>query len=344
MPNWNDINNSLSEFVLAAGRLEELLSELGCDASYSAGGRALRGPCPVHLGAGQNFVAGTDGEEFPIFWACHSHHCHKTGKLKGNLLGLVRGALTHDPHRPASMTRAVQFIKDFLARGDRPATARWSPPRPTWTALSLTREQVRQQLVIPSPYFLSRGFSAAVLDRFDIGESLKLRNRAVAPVYDDTGSRCISFLTRSTRLTCTLCNGCHDRAADCRGAEPRWRFEAGFPKGEYLYNYATAVSAAGSFVLLVEGVPDVLRAAEAGIVAVSGFGTGLSVMQMQKLAVLNKPVVVAFDNDDAGRAAAPDLARMLRRGCVRAEVRHPPAAFKDVGEMPAEAVSQWLAA
>ena len=119
------------------------------------------------------------------------------------------------------------------------------------------------------------------------------------------------------------------------------RFEKGFPKGDYLFNYAAAKSA--PVVLLVEGVGDVLRAAEAGVVAVCGFGTDISVFQTVKLSCL-KRVLVAFDNDEPGQKAAHDLVPRLRRDGVHAEVRHPPAAFKDVAEMPVVAVREWLAA
>jgi DNA primase len=67
------------------------------------------------------------------------------------------------------------------------------------------------------------------------------------------------------------------------------------------------------------------------------------VAQCLKLSALNKPVVVAFDNDEPGRNAARELLPVLRREGVRAVVKHPPTEFKDVGEMPAAAVTEWLA-
>lgn len=343
MPNWNRINNELSEAVLASGRLDELLSALGSDVKGLSCGTRFRGPCPVHLGADSNFVVGTNGDLFPIFWACHSRNCHKTGKLMGNLLGLVRGARTQNPDRPAPVPEAVTFIEDFLARGgDSPTAVRRSPVRPTRATQSWTREQVRQRLVIPSPYFLSRGFSRAVLDRFDIGESRKL-DRATIPIYDDPGRTCVGAITRSTSTSCSLCNKCHDVTDPCGRGESRWSFLPGFPKGDYLFNFAAGRSRA-PFVLLVEGVPDVLRAAEAGIVAMCGFGTGLSEQQVVKLTMLNKKVVVAFDNDDAGREAGRNLMPALHEAGLRAVLKSPPSRFKDVGEMPAETVATWLAA
>jgi DNA primase len=67
-------------------------------------------------------------------------------------------------------------------------------------------------------------------------------------------------------------------------------------------------------------------------------------VQIQKLAGLGKRVVVAFDNDPAGVENAVKVrARLLAHG-AEAEIRHPPKAFKDVGEMTAKEVATWAAA
>ncbi len=195
--NLNKLNNDLSAAVLGSGRFEELLSELGCDVKGVPGGVVFRGPCPVHLGDGHNFEVRADGSTFPIVWACFSRHCEKGGRLKNNLLGLVRGALSGDPDRPAKVETARAFVEGFLARGgDRPKPLRRPTARPTRTTMALSREEVRGRLVIPSPYFVSRGFSPAVLDRLDIGDSAKL-GRAVVPIYDDRDEVCVGFITRA---------------------------------------------------------------------------------------------------------------------------------------------------
>lgn len=341
--NWNKLNNDLSTAVLDSGRFEELLSELGCNLKGFPGGMVFRGPCPVHGGDGNNFEVRAGGDIIPIYWACFSRRCQKSDKLKNNLLGLVRGALTGDPDRPATMAKAVAFVEDFLARGgDCPTAVRQPSMRPTRTMLSLTREQVRHRLLLPSPFFVRRGFSPAILDRFDIGESRKY-GCPVAPIYDDLGETCIGVISRSTKPTCVVCSDCHDPTDSCRQGELKWKFPGGFRKGEYLYNLA-AVQPAAPFVLLVEGVPDVLRATEAEVPAVAAFGVDLSVAQVAKLKALSRKVVVAFDNDATGTRAAASIATLLRREGVSATVRHPPAGYKDVGEMPAAEVTRWLAA
>ena len=212
--NWNYINNTLSDAVVKSGNLEALVAELGCHLRGQPGGSVFRGPCPVHRGDGLNFEVRTDGDILPINWRCFSRACHKTGKLKPSLLGLVRGALTGDPDRPASLPNARQYIEKFLVcHGTRPC---FRPPAPTVhrasNSLALSREVVRGQLILPSPYFVARGFNPVVLDRFDIGESRKL-GRAIVPVFDERGVTCIGFISRSVLPYCSRCRRCHAKTA-----------------------------------------------------------------------------------------------------------------------------------
>ncbi|HYH67463.1 MAG TPA: hypothetical protein VD866_22385, partial [Urbifossiella sp.] len=143
MVNWNRLNNDLSSALVERGLLAAFLAELGCDLRGSRAGVVFRGPCPVHLGDGDNCEVRADGDRFPIMWACFSHHCQKTCPLKNNLLGFVRGALAGDPVRPARLQEAVAFIEGFLARAGngppRPSVPLRRRPSPT---VSLTREQV----------------------------------------------------------------------------------------------------------------------------------------------------------------------------------------------------------
>src|SRR5262249_46357584 len=94
-------------------------------------------------------------------------------------------------------------------------------------------------------------------------------------------------------------------------------------------------------VVLVEGVCDVFRLAEAGIPAVACLGSDLTSQQSTRLSLLGKKVIVAFDADDAGReGAARALVELGRPSWARA-VELPPS-YKDVAEMSAEAVAKWF--
>ena len=339
--NWDAENNALSVALLATGRLDEFLTELGCDdLEGGKGGDRFRGPCPVHHGEKKNFEVRTDGHTLPIRWACYSAHCHKRPGLVNNLLGLVRGTLSGDPDKPAELAVAHRFVKEFLARGGTcaiptasRATSCQSRRPPSWS-----RVQVRHQLAIPSPYFIQRGFDPRLLEMLDIGESRKL-GRAVVPIYED-GMRCVGSISRSLQPTCVDCKQCHSLADGCDKGEARWRFSTGFHKSDHLYNFAAAQSSDTPFVLLVEGVPDVLRATEAGVPAVACFGTELSDTQEFLFQILSRTVIISMDNDDAGREAAKKIADQLKRSSPK--LLHPPARFKDVGEMAARDFVEWL--
>jgi hypothetical protein len=334
---WNRVNNELSEAILEADRLEAFLQALGCEAQSQRGG-GYRGPCPVHRGDGPNFQLQTHGHDLPIYWSCFSHHCEET--YRPSLLGLVRGVLSEGGEKKVHLGQALSFLKAFLggrslrARRPTPGPARLEP-EPAPRLLSLSRARVRAALEVPSPYFVARGYSPAVLDALDVGHSPKL-NRSVVPLYDESGGTCVGFVERSEKPRCDKCKWCHD-GQECGLKEPRWKF----PKGTFLYNHAAARGSASPFFVVVEGPGDVFSLAAAGYPAVALLGTAVSDVQVQKLAALKKGLVIAFDNDQAGRENAENV-----RSCfpteVDAYVRFPPEEFEDVGAMPPEAVKAWL--
>jgi hypothetical protein len=205
----------------------------------------------------------------------------------------------------------------------------------------LTRQQVRSHLVIPSPFYLSLGFDADVLDALDVGHSRK-KNKTIIPVFD--GEACVGHLERSERPSCPRCKKCHDPSWDCRYGQARWGIARGFAKQQVLYNVADATQGEYPFLLLTEGPGDVFKARRASFGAVALLGTDMSDVQIGKLAGLKKKILVAFDNDKAGVENAVKVSSRLRARGIETEIRHPPSAYKDVGEMETMDVATWLAA
>jgi hypothetical protein len=323
--------------------VDELLAELGCSAQQSSGGRSYRGPCPVHGGDGDSFQLSVGGHSVPVWWTCYSNQCEKD--YKPSLLGLVRGVLSHRAGQKVPMKQALDYLKAFAGRK---AGAEKLPARHTKTsaqaapaaALSLSRAQVRSRLT-PSDFFAGRGFSRGVLERFDVGHSRKL-GKSVVPIYDDGGQTCVGFLSRSEKPFCEKCRRCHFLDTVCRYGQSKWAMSRGCSKSQLLYNYAQARQSSSRFVLLVEGPGDVWRAHEAGFTAVAPFGVELSQTQAEKLAALDRHIIIAFDNDEAGVFSRSRASATLRAQGVTVSVLPPPPAYKDVGEMAAEAVANWL--
>jgi hypothetical protein len=337
--NWNRINNELSEALLAADRLEEFLTELGCNLRHAPGSYIYRGRCPVHLGRNPNFEIRTHGHSLPVRWKCYSHHCEK--HFKPSLLGLVWGVLNGEGMKNVSLRDAVVYLRKFVGivpSGTKrcPKNTQTPPKR-----LALNRDQVRRQLHIPAPYFVARGFSPAVLDALDIGHSPK-RGRSIVPIYDDEGLLCVGFLSRAEHPQCESCERFHGPDTPCQHGQSKWVVMQGFPKGEYLYNYASARGRDSRLIFLLEGPGDVVRFAEAGVPAVAAFGSDLSSVQAGKLAALRKRVFIVFDNDGAGKSGAARAADLLRKRGVHVNVAFPPELFHDVGDMTVEDILAWL--
>jgi hypothetical protein len=188
------------------------------------------------------------------------------------------------------LQEAIDLLEDFIgtkAAAPKNRTRHRNPPsqRATRSAkLALSRAQVKARLT-PSSYFLVRGFSQDVLDRFNVGHSPFLRT-SIVPIYDDDGQICVGFLKRSEKPVCPECGKCHNPSQDCISGQRKWAISKGCPKSELLYNYVGALRAPFPSVLLVEGPGDVWRAEETGFPAASPFGTGFSQAQADKLASL----------------------------------------------------------
>jgi DNA primase len=84
-----------------------------------------------------------------------------------------------------------------------------------------------------------------------------------------------------------------------------------------------------------------MRATEAGYLAVTPFGIDLTRCQVQKLAALGKPVLIAYDADRPGWEGAERTENQLRKAGVPA-VRLSPTPRKDIGEMSAEESRRWM--
>jgi len=342
----NAFNNTASRAVADRELLYDLMERLGSRrARGGKGGRKYRGTCPVHGGDGaENFDAQTDGHTLAFRWACHSHHCEKKG-WRPTLVGLVRGVLSGgDTKKKKSCQAAVDYLRAFLGEVPAPSPPAPRPPEPSPALPAWDRERVRTRLVIPSPYFVGRGYDRGVLGRLDVGHSRKLR-KSVVPFYDDEGERCVGHAERWESDPCGDCGLYHRPGVPCRyGSRAKWVLPKDFPKGRYLYNLANARRQAAPFVLLVEGCPDVFAAVYACYPAVASLGADLTPEQADKLAALGKRVLVAYDNDEAGRGGSARACGLLRARGVAVKECVVPDGLHDVGDCSGEQVARMVMA
>jgi DNA primase len=164
----------------------------------------------------------------------------------------------------------------------------------------------------------------------------------VVPLYDDAASMCIGYASRYEGPACPKCGLYHEKWVGCGLKDDRWRISKGFSKSDYLYNYAWVRGSRKPVILLVEGAGSVWRLTAVGAPSVACMGSDLTQAQASSLAGLKKEVLVAFDNDDAGRDGARRALDALSQRGVTARILAVPAEFNDLGEMPSGAVAEWL--
>ena len=170
-----------------------------------------------------------------------------------------------------------------------------------------SKEKLRQTLEIPCEYYINRGYSSDVLDKYDVGLYNK-RNRVVVPVYDDSYKYVAGFLGRSVHDQCKKCKKWHDSKHKCPNKVyeikecEKW-LNGSFESTNYLYNYwfaAEHIRKTG-VAILVEGAGDVWRLEENGIhVSLALFGTDLTDSQrilLDRSGALS--IIVMLDSDEA---------------------------------------------
>ncbi len=87
-----------------------------------------------------------------------------------------------------------------------------------------------------------------------------------------------------------------------------------YQKGKLLYNYHRARQAVktAQFIILVEGVMDVIAYDKAGVSnAVASLGTALTIDQIRLLKNASTNVYLSYDSDDAGQMATQKVGRLL---------------------------------
>ncbi len=352
--------------------MDELLAELGVGLSRT--GKMFYGPCPVHGGDNQNALnLYRRGDSVPGYWRCHTGHCEQT--FKRTIIGFVRGVLSHQKFGWSPRTQegtvnfrtAVDWCCQFLGQDlaglsvdyadfeKRQFTSAISvlARRPEQGRAVSSRGEIRKRLTMPASYFVGRGWSAEVLDRYDVGYCGDPRKpfyeRVVVPVYDPDYRHVVGYTARSIHERCGSCRLWHRPDTACPPAErhlqySKWRNSEGFPRESSLYNYwfSKKPIRERGVVCLCEGPGDVWRLEEAGIhCGVAMLGLSLSDQQQIALELSGAAAVVVLTNmDTPGREAAVRLKKQMGRSF---RVAIPELPSKDLGDMTPSAVEATLA-
>lgn len=211
----------------------------------------------------------------------------------------------------------------------------------------ILRKTIRERLYIPADYYINRGYTKEILDKYDVGLcnsfGKEMFGRIVVPVYNDDYSFMVGCLGRSKYSQCKECGRFHSEKRKCPNNiteqiwSSKWKNSKGFAAEHYLYNYwfAKKYIEESKNVVIVEGQGDVWRLEEAGIhCSVGVFGDKIT--DGQKLILEQsgaQNIIIASDNDSAGEQFREKVKKQCGRLFNIIDVR---TNAKDFGEMTIE--------
>lgn len=335
-------------------------------------GKTYIGPCPVHGGDRESAVnLYISGDNYKGNWICNTRGCER--EFVATAVGFIRGVLSHIHHnwefkgdKTVSFQDTLQYCVSILNRDYTTfVVEEEEADKKQFLSLSkitsnvqikhntLTREDVMKTgLVIPSPYFIERGWSADVLTRYDVGTCLNpekpFYKRAVVPVYDASGITLAGCSGRSIYNECGKCRAYHNPSSACPPAEKRWLYSKwkhskGFDGENTLYNFHSAKKCIekSGIVVIVESPGNVWRIEESSICnSVATFGTSLSGGQKRLLDASGAlSILVIGDNDAGGDTLIADVKKKCGEQYNILALKPP---LGDVGEMSVEQINTWL--
>jgi 5S rRNA maturation endonuclease (ribonuclease M5) len=341
------INSLVNEACDDSARL---MHELGI--SVSKQGKKWAGVCPVHDGDNPSaFNFYDNGDSVRGIWICRTHQCHL--KYKKTLLGLIQGV------KKCKWNQALDWLVKFTGKKsikdvkipDYELTRKRKSNRilhklnliPNQKTAGWSRDWVRKHLEIPSNYYINRGYSRQILDRYDIGY-YKPQNRVSVPMYDDNYNFCVGFSARSLYKECKNCKLYHDPKDNCPEYSinnRKWKNSKDFNTGNYLYNYWFAKEhiLKNGIAILVEGPGDVWRLEENGIhISLALFGVELTDQQrviLDRSGALS--LIVLLDNDEAGKNASKLIYSKLNKSY---RMYFPKISKDDVGELHSDEITR----
>lgn len=340
------------------------------DVPFTVQGTKMVSACPVH--GGDNHGACNlyyEGETNRGNWKCRTHGCEKV--FQPSIIGFIRGVLSHrqgwrarsDVNKMVPFGDTISYcmelagikdVDDIKVDMESSEKRRFESSMRILTqkrshASTITREYVRESLLIPPQYYLDRGYSKEVLDSYDVGlcynKAKPMYGKVVVPIYDDDHQHVVGVTARTLNPKCTECKCYHPEGKHLSSAEekyrwPKWRNSAGFKAEDYLYNYWRAKSAilASGIAILVEGPGDVWRLEEAGINnSLALFGNSLTDRQKTILDSSGAmSLIVLTDNDEAGKIGAADIVSKCSK---QYRIYFPKFDKNDIGDMSVDEIT-----
>ncbi len=330
--------------------------------------KSSSGCCPIHGGDNLNAFHIWENNS----WKCFSQQCERY--FNNNAIGLIRGILSHQKYnwqgpgdKKVSFNDTIKFLSQFINKQCGKDIVKLSNNKLNNINNSdkyriiddvkcqkeissiLTQYQIRQKLQIPSQYYINRGYTPQILNKYDVGlckdTKKPMSNRVVIPVYDKN-YKYIGCTGRSVFNQCEKCKSWHSPKYDCPPKQylkiySKWKHT--FTTGEYLYNHWNShkhIRKTG-VTILVESPGNVWRLEEANIKnSVGLFNTTLSDRQQILLDISGTmSIIILTDNDNAGQKARD----VLKTQCNRLyHVYIPQFPKNDIGELTINEVNEYI--
>lgn len=331
--------------------IESILEHFGIT-EYNRYTNRISCPCPVHEGdRDEGFSILTEGVGN---WRCFTHFCHHD--YTGSIIGLIRALLSKKEQKEVSFKDAIKWIAEYLN------IERSQPDHKNDTLLSYyTHKRVEKRdsiipkesilnLEIPSPYFLKRGFSKEILQKYNVGlcmeRNKQMYKRSVVPIYDENYKYIVGCTGRSIYEECKKCKQFHHLKQQCPNKPNiycKWKNSKGFLRDNHLYNYwfAKPFIEKSMTAIIVEGQGDVWSLEEAGIhVGLGIMGDSITSKQFEllnKTGIIN--LVFALDNDKAGTKSRERLYNLF---CGLYNIKFLDIPKKDFGEMNRKEIKDFI--
>jgi DNA primase len=295
--------------IKAAVSMERVLRHYGVFETLHGSGETRRGPCPVHGGSNKN--------QFSVNLAKNIWNCFSDCKGGGNVLDFVSRREGVDIHKAALLLCewfALNSVSPSEGQAEalRPSTSRQVDQQKPATAKVDDKAPnkplgfVLKDLNPAHPYLAERGVPPELAADFGIGfypgSKGLMVGRVVIPIFNREGE----LVAYAGRI---IGNPPDDDV-------PKYKLPPGFKKGQEVYNLHRAIQQPDdqTFVV-VEGFFGCIHLWKHGAQrTVALMGTSMS--SEQEEAILKSTserthIVIALDENDAGRAGRVDIAARL---------------------------------
>lgn len=372
--------NTLAE--LCCDRIGDLFNDL--DVEVISSGNKYIGICPIHGEADNPSALNIypEGYAVPGWWRCRTKGCESRRSKQGRVIfgktfiGFIRGCLSNlrlgyhwkkKPDAIYTFPNTLKYISEFLKvdindiKVDQKEIERRrfineciqeeaGQSVKVYNGKKIHRSAVRKNLIIPSEYFINRGYSKDILNEYDVGlakkSKLETKDRVIVPIYNQE-EFLIGYTCRSVFEKCSSCNLYHDTNNTCpvkheANLYSKWR-HIDFSPENVLYNYWKAYESIKNTntAIIVEGGGDVWRLKENGIDNVVGiFGNQLHDGQERLLAkAQTMTMVILLDNDGPGQMGCRSIKEKYGR---LYRMYFPKITGKDAGEMNEDAITKQI--